>query len=206
MKVCGYFFDVFPGFLCYYAKVIRGIDEKELARLCSERNIEAENELYTRYAASLLTLCRRYTGSIDDAKDLMQDSIITALDKISTYTYTGTGSLYAWISRIAVNAALNRIKRNRFIPLDTGLLRKAAEPDSAVDEDLELFTQEALLEMISSLPKVQRAVFNMYCLDGFSHKEIAGELGISERGSSGLLAKARTNLRLKLAEYLKKHK
>ena len=80
----------------------------------------AQDELYRRYAARLETLCRRYLGDLDEARDLMLETLVQALDKIDTYRYTGEGSLYAWIKRIAVNKAINRLRRHRWrmVPLD----------------------------------------------------------------------------------------
>jgi len=182
--------------------VYSGLDERELARLCAESDRQAESELYERYAARLLSLCRRYCGSMDEAKDLMQDTIIKALDKISTYRYMGRGSLYSWLSRIAVNDALNRIKRSKllFIPIESFPSDKEAEPSG---EAVSGISEEKLLEMISGLPDTQRAIFNMYCIEEYSHKEIAGMIGISERGSTSLLVKARRNLKKRIGDYLK---
>ena len=153
-------------------------DEQRLARLCSEGNREAEEELYTRYAARVFTLCRRYSDNPDEAKDLMQEALLKALDRISTFKYTGNGSLYGWISRIAINLALNQIKRRRWrtVSLDFGGHDNLPEP---TEEEMVSIPQEKLLEWIAELPDVRKAVFNLYCLDGYSHKEIAQMLGIS---------------------------
>ena len=161
----------------------------------------AEEELYSRYAARVFTLCRRYTDNADDAKDLMQESLIQALDKIATYKYSGKGSLYGWISRIAINRALNQIRRKRWktVSLD---LREDTVPNPT-EEEMAAIPQEKLLEWISKLPDVRKAVFNLYCIDGYSHKEIADLLGISEKGSAGMLAKARKQLKEEINRYLK---
>ena len=177
-------------------------DEQRLARLCSEGNREAEEELYTRYAARVFTLCRRYSDNPDEAKDLMQEALLKALDRISTFKYTGNGSLYGWISRIAINLALNQIKRRRWrtVSLDFGGHDNLPEP---TEEEMVSIPQEKLLEWIAELPDVRKAVFNLYCLDGYSHKEIAEMLGISEKGSAGILAKARKQLKEKISRYWK---
>ena len=173
-----------------------------MARLCSEGDRQAEEELYTRYAARVYTLCRRYAGGADEAKDLMQDALLKALDRISTYTYTGKGSLYGWISRIAINLALNQIKRRRWrtVSLDKGVEDNLPEPSA---QEVEAIPQEKLLEWIAGLPDMRKAVFNLYCLDGYSHKEIAEMLGISEKGSAGMLAKARKQLKERISRYRK---
>lgn len=71
------------------------------------------------------------------------------------------------------------------------------------DEEFTRIPQEKLLEIISSLPDTQRAIFNMFCIDGYSHKEIAEMLGISERGSTSLLVKAKSQLRKQINEYIR---
>ena len=179
-----------------------GLDEQELARYCCQRDRLAENELYIRYAAKIFTLCRRYLGDDEKAKDLMQESFIQALDKIHTFKYGGKGSLYGWIRRIAINKALNQIKRQRWrtVPLDVWVKDSGWEPS---EEDIEVVPEEKLLEWIAELPDMRRTVFNMYCIDGYSHKEIGKLLGISEKGSAGVLAKARRQLKERINGYLK---
>jgi len=181
--------------------VYQDLDEQALAICCSKKDRMAEEELYNRYAARVFTLCRRYTDSPDDAKDLMQESLIQALDKIASYRYSGKGSLYGWISRIAINRALNQIRRKRWktVSLD---LREDSIPDPT-EEEMATIPQEKLLEWISKLPDVRKAVFNLYCIDGYSHKEIAEMLKISEKGSAGMLAKARKQLKEEINRYLK---
>ena len=177
-------------------------DEQRLASLCSEGNRMAEDELYRRYAARVYTLCRRYTGDDDDAKDLMQESLIQVLDKIQSFSYKGKGSLYGWISRIAINKALNQIKRQRWRTVSLDIRSQENIPDPA-EEEMEAIPQEKLLEWIARLPHLRRAVFNLYCIDGYSHKEIGQLLGISEKGSAGVLAKARKQLKEEISRYLK---
>lgn len=179
------------------------IDEKSLARSCSEHNRKAEDELYTRYAGRIYALCLRYCDNQDDAKDLMQEAFIKALDNISSFTYRGEGSLYAWLRRIAVNMAINRIKSRKFkfIPID---MFKGNAVDDPPDESASLVPERVLLKMISELPEMKRSVFNMFCIDEYSHSEIARELGITEKGSASILSKAKTLLRERIREYIDK--
>ena len=177
------------------------LDEQALARYCSQGDRMAEEELYSRYAARVFTLCRRYTDNADDAKDLMQESLIQALDKIATYKYSGKGSLYGWISRIAINRALNQIRRKRWKTVSLDLREDTIQDPT--EEEMASIPQEKLLEWIAKLPDVRKAVFNLYCIDGYSHKAIAEMLGISEKGSAGMLAKARKQLKEEINRYLK---
>ena len=178
------------------------IDEQALARNCSQKDRMAEDELYRRYSVKLNMLCRRYLGDEDDAKDLMLETLIQALDKIDTYKYTGEGSLYAWIGRIAINKALNQIKRHRWLMVPLDLRAQDNIPEPTEDEVAEI-PKEKLREWIAELSDMRRAVFNMYCIDGYSHQEIGRMLGISERGSTSVLAKARKQLKEKIKQYLK---
>ena len=168
------------------------LDEQSLARYCSQRDRKAEDELYRRYAVRVNALCRRYLGDEEEAKDLMLETLNQALDRIDTYKFTGKGSLYGWISRIAINKAIDQIRKQRWrtVPLDYWA-------------EMEAIPKEKLREWISELTDMRRAVFNMYCIDGYSHQEIARMLGITETGSTSILAKARKQLKDKIKRYLK---
>ena len=156
------------------------LDGQELARRCSQGDRLAEDELYRRYAARVYTLCRRYLGDDEEAKDLMQESLIQALEKIQTFD----GS---------------KGKRWRTVSLDRWAKDTIPEPTEA---EMEAIPEEKLLEWIARLPDLRRAVFNLFCIDGYSHKEIGKMLGISEKGSAGVLAKARKQLKETITRYL----
>ena len=173
-----------------------------MARSCSQGNKLAEEQLYRTYAVRVYALCRRYLGDEEEAKDLMLETFLQALDKIDTFKYSGEGSLYAWISRIAINKAINQIKRHRwrFVPLDRQTQDDIPEP---TEEEMLTIPAEKLREWIAQLPDLRRTVFNLYCVDGYSHKEIGQMLGISERGSTSTMTKARKQLKEKIKQYLK---
>lgn len=173
-----------------------------MAKSCSQGNKLAEEQLYRTYAVRVYALCRRYLGDEEEAKDLMLETFLQALDKIDTFKYSGDGSLYAWISRIAINKAINQIKRHRwrFVPLDRQTQDDIPEP---TEEEMLTIPAEKLREWIAQLPDLRRTVFNLYCVDGYSHKEIGQMLGISERGSTSTMTKARKQLKEKIKQYLK---
>lgn len=180
----------------------KDLDEQKLAMYCSRGDRMAENELYRRYAVRLNMLCKRYVVDDDEAKDLMLETLIKALEKIGTYEYRGNGSLYSWISRIAINNALNRIRRNRgrIVSLeDLWMNDNIPEP---VEDEVASIPEEKILEWISRLPDLRRSVFNMYCIDGYSHQEISQMLGISVTGSTSALAKARKQLKKEIRRYI----
>lgn len=178
------------------------LDEQALAKCCSLRDRKAEDELYRRYAVKVNALCRRYLGDEEEAKDLMLETLNQALDRIDTYTCTGKGSLYGWISRIAINKAIDQIRKRRWrtVPLDLWVHDNIPEP---TEEEMVAIPKEKLRAWMAELTDMRRAVFNMYCLDGYSHQEIARMLGITETGSTSILAKARKQLKDRIKRYLK---
>ena len=182
------------------------LTEQELALGCARKDRDAQGELYARYAAGLYALCLRYIGNREEARDLMHDAMIKAMDNFRSFRYAGEGSIWAWISRITVNMAVDRLKedsRLRQIPLDEvsgAEIENALEPDA---ESVRTIPDDVLDGMIAGLPPVKRTVFNMYCIDGFSHKDIARALGISERGSTSILSKARASLKKALTDYIR---
>lgn len=178
------------------------ISEKELAALCAKDDGSAKRELYTRYAARVLMLCTRYLGDKDEAEDLTHDIIMKVFDSIGKFSYRGEGSLYAWIRRITVNSAINRVTRRRKpeIPVIEDLYSEEEEPS---EEKVDIIPLADLLKLISSLPDTQRLIMNMFCMEGYSHKEISDRLGITEKASSSMLSKARKALANKINQYYK---
>ena len=183
------------------------LTEQELALGCARSDRDAQAELYTRYAAGTYALCLRYVEDREEARDLMHDAMIKAMDNFKSFKYAGEGSINAWISRIAVNMAIDRLKessRFRQIPIELvsgSEIEDALEPDA---EQVEQIPDGVLDEMIAELPPIRRTIFNMYFVDGFTHKEIAGKLGITERGSTSMMAKARASIKKALLNYLNK--
>ena len=183
------------------------LTEQELALECARSDRDAQAELYTRYAAGVYALCLRYIEDWEEARDLMHDAMIKAMDNFKSFKYAGEGSINAWISRIAVNMAIDRLKessRFRQIPIE---LVSGSEIEGALEPDagqVEQIPDGVLDEMIAELPPIRRTIFNMYFVDGFSHKEIAGKLGITERGSTSMMAKARASIKKSLLNYLNK--
>ncbi len=180
----------------------KGLNEQELAILCGKKDRLAQYELYSRYAARVSALCRRYINDDEEAEDLMQDALVQALDRIQTYKYTGSGSLYSWLSRVAINKALDQIRKKKWRMVSWDFWSNDNIPEPTEDE-MEAIPEEKLLEWIDRLPDLKRSVFNLYCVDGYSHKEIGEMLGITERGSTSILAKARKQLKEEIQRYLK---
>jgi RNA polymerase sigma-70 factor (ECF subfamily) len=183
------------------------LTEQELALGCVRNDRDAQGELYARYSSRLYAICLRYIEDREEARDLMHDCMIKAMDNFKSFRYVGEGSLYAWLSRITVNMAINRLKessRFRQIPFEQvsgDELEIALEPDA---ESVRKIPDGVLDKLIAELPPVRRTVFNMYCIDGYSHHDIALALGITERTSTSVLAKARASLKKALMNYIDK--
>ncbi len=180
--------------------------EEKILERCQAGDEKAFAELYHRYAPKMLGVCFRYAKSREEAEDMLQEGFIRLFKNINSYQ--SRGSFEGWIRRIIVNTAINyyktQIKYNTTENFDNHRELGELQEEPIVVSDI---SQKKLLEMISELPKGYNMVFNMYVLDGFTHKEIADILEISENTSKSQLAKARKLLQKKITEYrIKKEK
>ncbi len=147
----------------------------------------------------------RYVGRGDVAQDVLQDTLVRALRGFSQFKWRGKGSLGGWLNRMAVNMSLNYLRDNRHMlhvasideRPEAGLV--ASEPEPA---DVERIDLADLMRLVEELPTGYRTVFNMYCIEGYSHREIASELGISVNTSSSQLARAKALLARKINDYV----
>ena len=179
------------------------IGEEELAARCAKGEQSARRELYIRYAARLNALCSRYSDGPAEGMDLMHDAMCKVFDTIGRYQYRGDGSLYAWISRVAVHLAIDRMRKEKKLSIvSTG----DDLPDVEAPEPTEIdrIPASVLQGFISSLPTAKRLIFNMFCVDELSHQEIARQLGITEGASRSTLSKAKKALADMVKDYMKK--
>lgn len=168
---------------------------KELVRLCKQQDRKAQEKLYREYSEQLFLLCLKYSANYEQAKDLLQDSFIKIFQNIDQYR--GDGAFQGWMSRIVINTAIKRSKKNGIHLSITGDISEESVEDFE-DEHLSL---DFLIQTIQKLPEAYRLVFNLYVMEEYSHKEIAQMLGISEGTSKSNLARAR----MKLRENIKRH-
>lgn len=158
-----------------------------------------------RYAARLSALCSRYAGGPAEGMDLMHDTMFKVFDTIGKYRYRGEGSLYAWISRMAVHLAIDRIRKEKKLEISS---LDDRIPDVKVPEptEIERIPTAVLNGFIAELPAVKRLIFNMACVEDLPHKEIADQLGITEGASRSMLAKAKKTLAGMIRDYMDKNK
>lgn len=170
--------------------------EEELIKGCLRRERAAQQQLYDMYSSKMYALCYRYVRHAMEAEDILVTAFTKVFDRIDQFK--GEGSFEGWIRRIMVNEALTCLRKSRNMYLETELEQADREPDyNKLSDHLEA---EDLLKMIQELPAGYRLVFNMYAIDGYSHKEIADQLGISENTSKSQLSRARVYLQKLLAE------
>lgn len=182
------------------------MEEQILAEGCRRGDCAAQKELYNRYAGHLLAICLRYVGDRQTAEDLLHDAFLKIFGAFDKFTYRGSGSLKAWMSRVTVNVALEWLRaqsRTNVVALDEGKAGGIIDEPSA--EQAAGVPHQVLMRFIGELPEGYRTVFNLYCIEEYSHREIAEQLGINEKSSSSQLFRARAILAQKINEYLKLH-
>jgi RNA polymerase sigma factor (sigma-70 family) len=176
-------------------KIYRAKDE-ELIEGCRRQNRQAQKRLYEQYSSKFYALCCRYVKDKMEAEDVLITAFTKILDKIDQYT--GEGNFEGWMRRVMVNEALSYLRRNKNMYLETTIEAANYEPDyNKLEDQLEA---EDLMKLIETLPSGYKIVFNMYAIDGYSHKEIADQLGITESTSKSQLSRARTALQKSLIE------
>jgi RNA polymerase sigma-70 factor, ECF subfamily len=161
-----------------------------------------QKQLYTITYKTMMGICNRYATTLEDAEQWAHDGYV----KIFTYTekYANSGSLEGWMRRIMVNTCLDNLRSLKAQYNTPNLYTKdtaAIGHDYSTANDALLNMQaEHLMLHIKALPNTQKTVFNMYALDGYSHKEIAQHLGIKESNSQWHLNQARHFLKNKISQ------
>jgi RNA polymerase sigma-70 factor (ECF subfamily) len=163
---------------------------------CKRQNRDAQRSIYELYSGKMYSLCCRYIKDKMEAEDVLVISFTKVFNRIDQFK--GEGSFEGWLRRIIVNESLSYLRKNKSMYLETDIEALDREPNfEALDNQLEA---EDLLKMIEALPTGYRVVFNLYAIDGFSHQEIADQLGISENTSKSQLSRARAQLQKRLIE------
>jgi RNA polymerase sigma-70 factor (ECF subfamily) len=165
----------------------------QLIQECANRQSVAQEQLYRLFAGKMFALCLKYSRNKEEAEDNLQDGFIQIFDKIKQFK--NAGSFEGWMKRIIINTALQKYRDKTTLNV---VYDEVDEPDVEVEVDEEQISLDGLLNLIQALPNQYRLVFNMYVLDGYSHKEIAKELRISEGTSKSNLSRAKVILKQKI--------
>lgn len=173
--------------------------EKELIKGCLKENRRCQQEVFRLYAGKMLSLCMRYARHRMEAEDILQDAFVKVFDNISKFE--GKGSFEGWVRRIVINTALKNYRKKSNRNEHIGLEHHIDIPkDPTVYAQL---NEEELLRLVAKLPDGYRMVFNLYAIEGYSHKEIAKTLNIQESTSRSQLVKARKMLQQQIIKLQK---
>lgn len=165
---------------------------EKLIQHCKKGDRKAQEQLYRKYASVLFGLCLKYSPNKTEAEDNLHDSFLTIFDKIGQFKFKG--SFEGWIKRITVNTVLQKYRKHQYLNLVTDNLEEEQEVDYEYP-DIQLST---LLQYVQELPTKYRLTFNLYVLDGYTHKEISELLGTSQGTSKSNLSRAKKILKEKL--------
>jgi RNA polymerase sigma-70 factor (ECF subfamily) len=165
---------------------------EQLIRKCKKRDLKAQEQLYRLFSGKLFSVSLKYSRNKTEAEDNLQDAFLTIFEKIGQYKHKG--SFEGWMKRITINTVLQKYRKQQVFEIVNE--ENLREPEVEVEE--ENVPLDFLLKIVQELPDRYRMVFNLYALDGFSHKEIAEMLGISEGTSKSNLSRARAILKSKV--------
>ena len=171
-------------------------DLDDIIKKCSAGDRKSQSLLYQRFAGKMYGVCLRYSKDATEAEDNLQEGFIRVFTKIDQFGFKG--SFEGWMRRIMVNTSLEKFrKQNNLYPVEDITVYEGKQ----LSEDLlAQITANELLNLVQELPARYRMVFNLYAIEGFSHKEIGEMMGISEGTSKSNLSRARVILQKKVYE------
>lgn len=164
------------------------MNDTQLIAGCLKGDRKAQKELYDLYSRKMMGVCLRYVNDRETARDLLQEGFIKVFTTM--HSYTGAGAFEGWMRMIFVNGALEYLRKTDVLrnSADIGSLNEqVGEDETAVSK----LSAEELMGLIKQLPDGFRTVFNLYAIEGYSHKEIAGMLHITESTSRSQYVRAR---------------
>ncbi len=164
----------------------------KLIKQCADNDRKAQEQIYQLFAGKLFSICLKYSKNKQEAQDNFQDGFVTIFNKIGQFKFNG--SFEGWMKRVMINTVLVKYRKKNVLNIITEEI-----PDEViVDIDDDEVSLDFLLSLIQELPDRYRMVFNLYVLDGHSHKEISKMLHIAEGTSKSNLARARAILKTKI--------
>jgi RNA polymerase sigma factor (sigma-70 family) len=163
--------------------------DKELVEGCIREDRKYQKILWNLYSSKLMALCLRYCKNQEEAEDALMESFVRIYDKIPTFRYQS--SLETWMRRIAVNISINKLRSQKDIWKE---LSESEYELGYTDNAMYQLDAKQIMRLIEKLPVGYRTVFNLFVVEGYTHKEIADMMGIDEGTSRSQLAKARKSL------------
>ncbi|UII30344.1 RNA polymerase sigma factor [Fulvivirga ulvae] len=180
--------------------------EEDLIIGCKKQDRKAQEALYHKYSGRVMGVCKRYANTMDDANDIFQEAFINIFSSLKKPRTVKIESLEAWVTRISANVAVNYYHKNKkylnHVPAESALHKIDEEEYGHI---LGRLRGQELLQLIGGLPTGCKHVFNLYAIEGYSHKEIAEIMDISEGTSKSQLSRARDIIKskLKLLDHVK---
>lgn len=169
---------------------------KELISLAKKKDAKAQMELYRHFKAYWYAICLRYNGNSFDADDCLQNSLINIFSKLEQFD-VNRGNFKSWSAQVVVNDNLMFLRKKKLNFETFDLDMEIADVDT-ISEESSVISSENLTKLVQALPDGYRTVFNLYVLEGYTHKEIASILSISVGTSKSQLSKARKLLQHQL--------
>lgn len=170
----------------------RNMTEEEMIKECLKNNSLAQRMLYDKLGPKMMGVCLRYMGNMEEAQDVLQDGFVKVFEKLGAYS--GTGSFEGWVRRIFVNTALDALRKNKNLKHQTQI-EEVAYSLKTNDFIVESLMAEDLMNLLHKLPIGYKTVFNLYVIEGYSHKEIAEQLEITISTSKSQFSRAKAMLR-----------
>ena len=178
------------------------ITESDLLQGCLSGNRRMQEELYRRFSPRMYAVCLRYAGKAEEAEDILQEGFIKVFRKMDSYR--GDGSFEGWMRRIFVNTAIEHFRSKRYLMPVTEREENTIEGKyTSVLDDL---GAKDILALVQELSPGYRTVFNMYVVEGYTHREIADMLGISEGTSKSQLSRAKVILQDMVRTFIDKQR
>jgi len=176
----------------------QNIPESDLINGCMEENRLMQEELYRRLSPKMYAVCLRYASDAEEAQDILQEGFIKVFKKL--YSFRGDGSFEGWVRRIFVNTSIEHFRRRRYMQPVTDKEENSIEGKYV--SALDVLAEKDILALIQQLSPGYRTVFNLYVIEGYSHKEIGDMLGISEGTSKSQLSRAKVILQGMVKEFI----
>ena len=168
---------------------------------CRKGSTRAQHKLFKYFYGTVMSVCMRYAGSTDEAADMLNEGFLKVFSNLDKYE--NSGSFEAWLKRVVCNAALDyrrRYDKNvEFLDIDE--IQEVHLSDYNVNDAISKISSNEIVRLIQQLPPVTRMVFNMFLFEGFSHREIAQQLNITENTSAWHVNNARNRLKEELKQF-----
>ena len=178
------------------------ISDADLIEGCRREDRKMQYELYQRFAPKMYGVCLRYAGNSEEAEDILQEGFIKVFRKIGSFR--GEGSFEGWIRRIFVNTAIEHFRRKTYLQPITEKEENTVEAQYL--SVLDSLAERDIISLVQQLSPGYRTVFNMYVVEGYTHKQIAEMLGISEGTSKSQLSRAKMILQDLVKTHIEKHR